>query len=130
MSFNECLVKQAVLTPQHRYHSADTTCSRVRRSLQGCVRRGKGTQRFHTGRLPLCSTREMTKLQKGKIDQQLPEITRESRPERRRLCGYESNVRDVVTTRFPSVLTVAMALPQLSYCTVVLEDGTLGEVRW
>ena len=72
----------------------------------------------------------MTKLQKGKIDQRLPEITRESRLERRRSCGCDSNVRDVVTTRFPSVLTVAMALPQLSYCTVVLKDGILGEVRW
>lgn len=82
------------------------------------------------GRLPFCSTGEMTKLQKGKIDQLLPEITRESRLERRRQCGYESNMKDVVTTRFPSVSTVAMALPQLSYCTVVLEDGTRGEVRW
>lgn len=129
MSFHEWTVKQAVLTPQHSYHSADTTRSRVHTSLQSCVRRGKGTQRFHTRWLPLHSTVEMTKLQKGKIDQRLPEITRESRPERRP-CGCESDVRDLVMTRFPSVPTVAMTPSQLSHCTVVLKDGTLGEATW
>lgn len=71
----------------------------------------------------------MTKLQKGKIDQQLPEITRESRPERRP-CGRESDVRDLVMTRVPSVSTVAMTPPQLSHCPVLLKDGTLGEATW
>lgn len=42
------------------------------------------------------------------------------------LC--KSNTGDLVTTSFPSILTVSVAVSQLSCCTVVLKYGTMGEL--